>query len=403
MARLLLFVAGLIVYGSLFPFNFQTTVVGGEALAALWPPQPLSMSRGDVLANTVPFLPLGMIVALIVGQARVGWGLLLLALAATWMLAISLQLAQILLPVRIAALNDAVWNGVGIAIGGVIGALMAKRGLLSQSQRDTIISAPTILIVTWVGLKLMPLIPTLEMADIRASLLPLVGEPDLALGEIAIHCVGWLIAFYLWRQLDSRPRRDQWLFAYVGLVFAAEIVIADNLLTASEVLGAVFALSLWWGVLRHSDGPPRALTVALIAILAFRGLAPFTPRSEPAVFLWLPLTGAMVGNVITGMTAVLGKTFLYGGLVWLLHEADNSWRRAAAVSAILLAAIEIAQLLFAGHTPETTDPVLAMLLAAVFHGLDPDRLDDDTPIVGGRRPLARKSWYPSRHGRTLDA
>ena len=397
MARLLLFVAGLIVYGSLFPFDFQATVVGGEALAALWPPEPLRMSRGDILANTLPFVPLGIVVAIIVGEARVGARTMVLALVGTWSLMVALQLAQILLPDRVAALSDAVWNGVGIGIGGVIGALCGHRGLLTQAQRDTVLSAPTILLAMWLTFKLMPLVPALDLREIELSLWPLVGQPELKVLETATQCLGWLIVAYLWRRVCEHKHADRWLVLAIGLIFVAEVIVADNRLTASEVAGAGLAQLFWWGGLRKHSQPPAALAAALIAVLVLSGLAPFAPRTQPGSFLWLPLAGAMHGSAITGMTVTLSKAFLYGGLVWLLHESAMSWRRSAVLAAAILGAVEAAQFFFAGHLSEVTDPLLALILAAVFQGLDSDGKDDDAAhMVRGRRPLRRKSWRPPR-------
>jgi hypothetical protein len=66
------------------------------------------------------------------------------------------------------------------------------------------------------------------------------------------------------------------------------------------------------------------------------------------------------------MLVFLRKCFWYGSVVWLLRAAG--WRLWVAAFAItlLLCVIEISHLHIVGRTAETTDPLLALILAAVF-------------------------------------
>lgn len=71
-------------------------------------------SRGDVLGNVLLFLPWALVSRPLAGaSARAQWSLLLSGLA----LAAGLQIMQIALPSRDAAVSDIVWNMVGLLLG----------------------------------------------------------------------------------------------------------------------------------------------------------------------------------------------------------------------------------------------------------------------------------------------
>ncbi len=67
---------------------------------------------------------------------------------------------------------------------------------------------------------------------------------------------------------------------------------------------------------------------------------------------------------------IVEKAFLYSSLIYLLHTAGLGRLRSTIVTAAMLACIELAQLLFAHHSPAVTDPILAMLLGAGMMALE---------------------------------
>jgi VanZ family protein len=67
---------------------------------------------------------------------------------------------------------------------------------------------------------------------------------------------------------------------------------------------------------------------------------------------------------------LLEKSFWYTCVVWLGARAGLGLVRATFACAMLLGAIEVAQVFIPGRTPETTDPVLALLLGGLLRVLD---------------------------------
>ena len=143
MKRLLLLslIAGLIVYGSLYPFNFSAAAPG--AFARLFSNWQLLTPLGDLLGNIGLFAPWGLVGMLALAPH---WGLpRAAAMTALSGIAISLgvQVLQIWVPSRDAALADVFWNlfgiGGGIAAGGYLAPAIQNRP--STFGRGTCLSA----------------------------------------------------------------------------------------------------------------------------------------------------------------------------------------------------------------------------------------------------------------------
>ena len=88
-------------------------------------------------------------------------------------------------------------------------------------------------------------------------------------------------------------------------------------------------------------------------------------RESARAFEWVPFAGFLDGSMLVNTQSLFEKAFLYGTLVWLAREAGLKLGVAAGGTAVLLVAIEVAQTRFSDHTPEVTDPLLA-LFAALF-------------------------------------
>jgi hypothetical protein len=72
-----------------------------------------------------------------------------------------------------------------------------------------------------------------------------------------------------------------------------------------------------------------------------------------------------------GALVILEKVFFYGAAIWLLRAARVRLWRASTVVALVLAAIEAVQTHMPKHTPEITDPLLALFLGFAIALLTP--------------------------------
>jgi hypothetical protein len=109
---------------------------------------------------------------------------------------------------------------------------------------------------------------------------------------------------------------------------------------------------------------PQAKLAALLALAALilAGLIPFRFAGQPQAITWVPFLAMLQMPWESAFVILLGKSFLYGSAVWLLHQSGRAWLTSSALVALPLAGVEAMQVYLPGRTPETTDPLLAILL-----------------------------------------
>jgi len=113
-------VVGMILYGSLFPFNFQGNT---RPVQVIWAMAQIPAERMDIVSNVLLYWPLG--ICLVV--AFVGFGIvprILSAVLCGAMLSAGMESLQIFLPGRLVSLGDFYGNSAGAALGALTGALV---------------------------------------------------------------------------------------------------------------------------------------------------------------------------------------------------------------------------------------------------------------------------------------
>jgi VanZ family protein len=103
------------------------------------------------------------------------------------------------------------------------------------------------------------------------------------------------------------------------------------------------------------------LIVLLAATIILQGLKPFQVVAEPQSFSWVPFKNSLSDSLEVNYSVLLEKCFWYFSLVWLLTRRGLGVAGAAFITAVLLAAIEVAQLWLPGRSAEITDPLLAII------------------------------------------
>ena len=362
---LVLAACAVIVYGSLYPFDFRP-LQGGE-LRALSDSLLRLTTRGDILSNVILFVPLGLLARLT--WPRQGWLTLLLWSGA---LALAVQLAQLFLPSRDASLQDVLWNLLGVVLGAASAGLVRRLRAwgLPLSTADAFALG---LLGLWLAARLTPFVPSLDWQLIKDSLKPLLLHPQWDGVRILVQTALWAVAARLWWTVWQGPARLPLYFAGAGAVFALEAIIVANVVTLPSVLGATLGGLLWGLVLSRRRGGDAALAVFLMLALVVQGLAPFQLRPVAEPFRWLPMHGFLQGLSLFNVGVLLAKAYFYGALLWMVRREGASLRFATALAFTLTFALELAQTRIVGHTPEITDPLIALAMAALYRALTPDR------------------------------
>lgn len=375
-ARWLCLAVGLlIVYGSLYPFQFSMRDFHSPVelfLQLTW----ARTSRTDVLANLLLYLPLG---ALLSFALPARWSAARVAFIATLLgalLALSLETAQLFEPRRVSSLTDLVLNTVGTFAGAVL-ALGLRAAAERLEDAMTVIdlrAAPMALLLVgaWVTARLAPFDWSASWPAWRRSLRPLWQAPSLPPATLLGHLAAWAVIVVA---LRATVRRDAGFVVLALLVLgvaAGRIAGTGLVLAWPELLALGVALALW--PLAESLGD-RLLTGVALALLATAvlaaGLAPagyFGSLGAAAhQFTLAPLDAAALGTLAQGAE----RCFTAGALVWLLARLGAGALAAGLLGAALLLAVEAVQLYMPGRTSTLTAPALALLAAGLVALVEP--------------------------------
>lgn len=349
--------AALIAYGSLYPFQWLATPRPWQTLLAV----PHDIDRGDVLGNVMLFVPLGLSGAMALRRWPLGGTLLLLVCGVA--LAVALQVAQLWTGGRTAALYDAAWNSAGLVVGIVLATLylqvLAKR---ASANFATPRLAALLIVAAWFASHLLPWVPSFDWQHIKDNLKPLRAGLDgispLLTMEIAIRALpageALAVAFGAVGALLFVPA--------AALLLLGKAVVVGQSVNVSVVcgLGGGAALTLAGQLL--GDGQRRRL-IALVLFVGIAALAllPFDPYAPLLAADWVPFAGLLRNNMLLNARSLIGRLFLYAGLLWLLRVEGARPLPASLGLALWLAMLELLQVVMPGQRADLTEPLWALL------------------------------------------
>lgn len=346
--------AGLAIYGSLYPFQGRAAPLPWRTLLAV----PEHISRSDILGNIALFVPLGFCGALALRRGRV-----LLVLISGGALAVALQVAQLWTAQRTAALYDAGWNVVGLLAGllaaRVFGRLAAGR---HASALGSTRAVAALLMVAWLGSELLPWVPSLDWQHIKDNARPLLTGTaslsgwqvfDTGLRTVAA-CEVLAVGFGAAGSLALLPLG--------GLLLLGKALVVGQTLTPSVVLGVALGAGLTLLGLALRTGLRRLLVILLLpAGMAALALLPFDPYLPRLAADWVPFAGLLRGDMLLNAQALAGRLFLYTAFLWLLREEGARPMPAALGLALWLALLELLQVVLPGQRADMTEPLWALL------------------------------------------
>ena len=369
--------AALILYGSLFPFRLRTSPDVGldDVLRTLSTFRPTT--RGDIVANLLLYMPLGLSLTFAWSGQRGRWSTLARTLMVGTALSVAVELMQLYVRFRFSSLTDIALNATS-TLGGAAAALMY--GAVGTSLRIPILASsrldPAALsaVLLWLAFRLAPFVPTIDWQKYKDAVKPLLIDPQIGALDLLRYVAGWLVVGYAVRLLTRREYALHATLALVAVVQFGRIVVVNKTLSASE-LAALAACMVIAPLLIAVRARRRiaALAALLAAAIVAQGLAPldFVPQAQ--AFSWIPFRSAIRGSIEANYSALLEKCFWSFSLVWLLTRCGTRTAVSALVTASLLAAIEVAQLWMPGRSPDVTDPLLA-LAAGLLLAMPRERL-----------------------------
>lgn len=355
-----------VAYGSLYPFRFRPTADWAAAAQALLASWPHLTTRGDVISNFVLYAPLGFFAAQALWRFRAAPTIALVALGGG-LISVAIELAQFQSYYRTTALSDVYMNFAGALAGALAGRLaplvLPRIGPAPEPARGFAAFA----LAVWLAWRLYPFVPSFDLAQARAALRPLLLADRIPASQWFFHFAAWLAAALLLEAVAG-PERRRWAFALLAVcALALRCFIATGPLAPAEVAGAALAVFVWISGLAALEARARIVALLLAAAIAVRALEPFHFLPYPRNFVWIPFRSFIVGSTEANVRALLEKTFLYAGLLWLLARAGLRLGPASLAAAAFVAVLEWAQTWLPRRSAEVTDVLHALVLALVLH------------------------------------
>ncbi|HWY63696.1 MAG TPA: VanZ family protein [Rhizomicrobium sp.] len=359
-------VAALIAYGSLYPFVFHhagpfSADIANFLASAHRPPQ----GRGDVLANVLLYIPLGLAatLAFVQDMRRV------LAAALTFLCGVTLslfvELAQFYDADRVSAFSDFYLNVAGLVAGILIALMIGTRFARASWPGGSMPAFARLLLLAWLGWRLYPYAPTLEIHHYWRSLQPVLLAPVLVPINLFRFTVLWLSVGVV---LRTGLGRSTGFFPLVALCyFAAKASIIGQSIALADLLGAVLAIGLTPLLLGRFKSVGFPVTAAaMIAVVVLSRILPWQFAAVPRSFQWIPFFSFLHGSQQIDAISFAEKFYLYGVTILLLVKAGLSLRLAVALECLLLFATSYLQIYMVGRSAEISDAILALILGLIY-------------------------------------
>ncbi len=360
----------IIVYGSLYPFRFYHNPDPAGPFRALLSTWHAPAERSDLLANFILYFPLGFFA---VRSSR--WRSLyafIVVVAAGLALSMGSELLQFYEALRFSQLSDVYANTVGTIFGALAG--IAARdtnipGIALFRRRDFVI----FLILCWLGYRLFPYVPVVDLHKYWAAIKPIVNSPTIEMSALYRHVVTWLaLSMLLEALLPENVTRLAVCLLFV-LVVCLRLMIIDVVFSLPELIGAVIGIMLW--ILLLWRMPARASIIAglFVGLIVLQALEPFQFAALARPFGWIPFRSFLNGSEEAGIPSLFEKSFNYGCLVWLIARSGFSWSAATGAGAALVFVVRLVQVYIPGRSAEITDVIILLMVASIMKVMEEDR------------------------------
>ena len=395
--RLLASLTFLIIYGSLYPFNFSTAKP--DALTHLFADRKLFTSIGDMLGNVLLFAPLGLISVLNWAPA---WGLLRAVVSAVvigFLMALGLQVLQIFLPSRDAALADVAWNMLGMVGGTLAGIYIAakKPGLAALSPDKSI---PLCLLGGLIAVEWLPLIPSLDLDLIKTNLKLIWSTPVAFTAPLWQGIAVAMLTGYLLAEVINLRHSTFWLALLLTVIGIGKLFMQDMPAHPSAQVGLALG-GIGWVMTRQFAKAKRRTIVWLLLIFCYTAsaLQPYELRDVAAAISWLPFAAMLEGSMIYNLRSLAGDLIFYVGILYLGAAGPGRLVSATLGLTLWVVAVELMQTLIIGRNSDITEPILVLLVGQTLarfqsHGARLSKASDAAVLLDqSGQPIGLTAWF----------
>ncbi|MDE2598520.1 MAG: VanZ family protein [Rhodocyclaceae bacterium] len=370
MLLLWLLTVAVIYYGSLYPFQLRPLEHPDQAVAYLLTTVDQWDRPGDLISNVLLYIPCGLFGMLALRRlCSVGIAIVAATVVGT-LISGSVELLQFYAGYRNPTFGDIYANAIGSLIGALAG--LAGSSRFHPGWLAPLVKHPRsgLLLVLWLGGRLYPYAPTIDLHKYWHALKPLIVSPSLPPLELFRYSVMWLFIAALIQSCYGALRWRSALLLFALAFFAAKVLITDNVIKPADIVGFVLAFALWLVFFAPLHLRYLMLAVPFLALLAVTLLAPFSFSDEALRgYGWIPFKSLMNGSIGVNVQSFCEKTALYGGMIWLLARGGFSFAVATLLTASALSVASYLQIFLPGRSAEITDVVICLLMGVVFAAL----------------------------------
>jgi len=373
---LLAVVVALIVYGSLYPFNFKPDAIEGGVLEAVRQLSWARAGRGDRIANVLLYLPLGFCLFLWLDVRLRRGPAMLLGIALGTLLSLVIEVAQVYISSRVPSLADLTLNSAGTLIGAAGGlaweALTRLMHMPSRAEKSGRDPGAIVVLAAWLLWRFAPFVPQLDLGKLKAALRPLF-HPQFEPVAVFVFLTCWLVVNQAVAALTSRARRLEFLLLLIAAVLVGRLLVASQAFVPAELLALLLLLPMVVLMHRLTPQPRRAaLVLAVLTVVMIHGLAPFDFTRSPGEFDPWPFKAWLGPGIVAALSSIdwhelFGTTFLFAAQLWVVKEWGTSLRFSIGLLLATAVAIEVGQLWLPNQTSSITDPLIALAVGLVFH------------------------------------
>jgi hypothetical protein len=279
-------------------------------------------------------------------------------------------------------------NVAGALIGAIVAVMAGARLLKASLPAGSAPAFARLLLLAWLGWRLYPYVPTLEIHRFWRSIQPVLFAPNIVPLSLFRYGALWLSVAFLFQ---IGVRRSTWAFVLAMICFfAAKTLIIGQVLVLAELLGAALALVLTPLVLGRFRAAGLPLVAAcLLLYVVLNRILPWQFAATPKAFQWIPFFGFLHGSQQVDAISFAEKFYLYGVMLLLLVKAGMRLRFVVALECVLLFATSYFQIFMVGRSAEISDAVLALMLGGVYAFIRRQYHEDAKPLPQGAAQAAR--------------
>lgn len=353
-------VVAMILWGSLYPFSFYdrgTLLAGLRYLISTWPYAP---DRGDLMSNVLLYAPLGFFAVRSLRRLPFAACVAMVTLFGA-LLSAGIEFTQFWDVGRAPAVSDLYSNAIGALFGGMLAGTNPRAWKFPLLGKMTWRPYALLLMVFWLGNRMFPYIPSLDLRAYRIAWGTLLHPSAL---DLYRQTVNWLAVALLLEALFGIARTARSLAVVAGLAVLGRLLI--GVAVPVEEVSALLAIALWMGIFSRLRIRAAIVAALFTVSVALQALEPFHFLSQPGHFGWIPFVSFIDGPRENGVRVFFDKAFSYGAIVWLMARAGLSWAVALAVSTALVFSLRFAQIYLPGRSAEITDAAMVLMLACIL-------------------------------------